>query len=216
MPRRDPKTGKFVSGGGALDWSDVTVINGEYHSEIPAADLAGGKTSVTVDGDSTELIDFTPLLASDEVYVIDSCRINAVLAGPTSATAEGSMFVTYALGGDSSGGGGIPQFYGGSTHKEDGIVDIKQGSGEISPRWYTDQLAGTPSMRDTATGTAGGSDWGSHDDWVHFSTLLGARGPVYDRDDEIYLPHQIAVDGIDDHAVQASWTVTLYGTVDEV
>lgn len=212
MPRRDPNTGKFVSGS-SVSWTDTTRITAVMHSNIPAADLAGGKVSAPVTGDNAEFVNFSKHLDHDEMFRLLSIDLTAVLALPTTATAESAGEVTYVLSraGENSIARTNSPFFNGNIHREQGIVDLTASDGETAETLAIGELQASNSLRDTATGTAAGADIDRDRRVIHF----GGRGPAFDRDDEIYVPHEFDVDGISDHAVDASWHALLHGVVED-
>lgn len=153
MVRRDPRTGKFVSGGSGRDWADLTRVGGVINMTIPAADLAGGVRTEPVNGEEAELIDFTPMLENDEVFETVAATVSASLILPTSATAEGNAMLSFELGAESGTPGELmnqdPTFYGGVETASDGVVDIKRRA-EKSARagsrggWSLSRRSGTP------------------------------------------------------------------------
>lgn len=217
MPQRDPKTGKFVSGGGSMDWSDTTQIGAYVSYSIPAADLAGG-TGVTgaEQHESTELVNFSPMLANDEVFVLHAARVTAGLALPTTATAESSGGMSFVIGTEPSGQlhSVRSPFYHGSSDGGDGIIDYSKASKETGGVWHRGQAYAEASHSDTVNAVSAGSAPANQTEMVVFDDI-GAR-PAYDRDDEIYAPAELWYDNISDHAIEATITVLLFGHVEEV
>lgn len=215
MVSRDPQTGKFVSSSSGRDWSKQTRISGQLHQTVPAADLAGGATEIDVTGDEVELVDFSDKLENDEVYRVHAMEVASVLALPTTATSEGNAFWNFTVSPES--GAGVfdfsPSFYpGGPPTDEKDVVDIIAGSREVGGLLYNGVLYAENGHRDTVNGTAGGASPANEHETVHF----GPNGPVYDRDDEIYAPNELNIDGVSDHAVISAVAVLLHGHVEEL
>lgn len=217
MVRRDPQTGKFVSGGGhGLNWHDRTQISGHMHWSIPAADLGGGTLNANATGGPTEIVDFTPVLENDEVYRLSTLHVSAYLGFPTTATAESSGMVSFDINSDGdpiASSGGNP-FYEGAND-EDGVIDIVHGSTESDSSIYYADLIGEASVGDTVNGVGSGSDYENMTEWIAFDQMLGG-GPVYDRDDELYCPVDVRVDNAADHSISGGVSVMLYGHVEEL
>lgn len=214
MVYRDPETGQFVSSGEGDDWVDTTRIAASLHSSIPAADLSGGKANAGVEGEAAEIADFTDVLENDEIFRLRSVQISATFAMPTSATAESSGEVTWAL---TRGSHAFPffinsPFYNGSVDIEDGIADVTSASDEESAALAIGQLRSEPSFLDTVNGAGGGGINGAD----HRTVQFGKAGPAFDRDDELRLVHEFDVDGVSDHAVDASWHTLLHGVIEEL
>lgn len=215
MPRRDPKTGKYVSGSDVDDWSDVRAISGTLSSTIPAADLAGGTGNSVVGGEESEVIDFSNVLANDEVLEVMQLQMVTSLSAPTTATAESAVFLNYVLRGDlGEGAGQHPVHYGFGTHVEENAVDIRQSQYDDNDRLVTGHMPAENSHSDSATGLAAGADAGFDRVDLDFGSL--GAGPNFDADDEIGIPHSIYYDNVSDHAVLAHFDVHLFGQVHEV
>lgn len=212
--RRDPETGQFVSSGGGTDWTDTTRVVGTLHSSIPAADLAGGTNEYEAIGDEVEVIDFGSTLDNDEVFRVLATRTTAVLAMPTTATAESSAQMSYGVSMDAAAP--VLQvddpFYTGKVHKETGIIDTTNSSDEANELLTVGELAADASAADTTNGLGVGADI----DRDRQQTAYGGAGPVFDKDDELYIPHEFGVDNISDHAVNASFSVFLHGVVEQL
>lgn len=210
-PRRDPQTGKFVAGGGGgPGWDDTKVLTATIHTEIPAADLSGGTDTVRVDGTEARLINLDDLLDHDEQYQVHAMAWEALLALPTTATAESYARLAYAVGKDSEDF--LPQtmtpvFWGGAPDEEVGTVDISQDHADRKV-WYHGELEATNSVVDSTNTLGAGGD---HD---RFRTMFGfgPDGPKMDDTDELYVPHEWHVDNISDHAVIGTFRATLYGS----
>lgn len=221
MPRRDPQTGKFVSGGGGFGGSvdRMTTISGGLSGLIPAADLAGGVTEVTVDGEDAEIVNLSKFLDSDETFEVAWAALDAYLGLPTTATAESSANLTYELRTDlenmgKAGHAARSSHYGGSVTHESGIADMRKDEGEDSSLLYVGSAYAEPSHSDTTNGLAAGSD--SYSD----SVLLPIKAEMLrtvrlDEDDEVMVASRIGVDNISDHAVVWGFGLTMHGAVTE-
>lgn len=217
MPRRDPSTGKFVSGGD-LDWSDTTVVTGSLASTIPAADLAGGQTQAEVMGENSQIVNLNNELDHDETFEVVWAYLSISLALPTTATAESYAALEWTLRTDLGRNfiAGNPG-WGGSATKTAGIVDIEVHEGER----YNDasivaggRLRAENSHSDSVNGLAAGADSDREDVKLPFFTEMGG-GPSLDQDDEMSVPHQFTVDNASDHSVQASFDLAMRGIVHE-
>lgn len=207
MPQRDPQTGKFVSGGSGK----VRRVQGRLQSVIPAADLAGGSTTAKVTGEEAEIVDFSTVLESDEMFHLDALTFAATLAMPTTATAESSGRLAYSVDRDSAGGLEFldDPFYNGQVHSQEGIVDLTSSSGESTETIHVGELRVEASIADTVNALAAGADIDRE------RQVLYPQAQAFDRDDELYIPHDINVDNVSDHAVAASWILLLEGRVRE-
>lgn len=218
MVRRDPQTGKFVSGSSSDGWHEQTRVAGRTSYTIPAADLAGGNTTVKPVGSATELVDFTEVLGNDEVFEVLAAHVSASFFMPTTATSESSGFASFFISADNEVKGAMdatPTFYGGGQNDEYSKADISRASNEAGTIMYHTTLAGEAGHSDSATGLAAGASVANESEWLPFHRDLGG-GPVFDRDDELYAPGEISVDNVSDHAVVLSVSVVLYGRVEEL
>lgn len=220
MVYRDPDTGQFVSsGGGAKAYHDATRIGGLLTAVIPAADLSGGTGDNQVSGDETEIVDFDGYLANDEVFRLQMARVSAVLSLPTTATAEGSGTLKYGIGGSGDINAAIhntDSFYGSATVAEEGQVDIHQDNHQEMPSiWHLGTLYAENSAADSTNGLGVGGDSAHESELIPFGANLG-DGPVYDRDDELYAPFEVATDNISDHAIRGQMQVLLWGHIEEL
>lgn len=214
-PRRDPSTGKFVSGSGVDAWHDVESISGALRSNLPAADLAGGTGNTVVNYRESEIVDFTNILDNDEIFEVLGGHLVATLAMPTTATAEGSAQLNWVLRGDpEEGAGEHPPFYGFGPELSDGIADIRQQQYDDNDRLAVGHLTATPSFLDTVNALGGGGDDGFDRAELDFSDV--GTGPQYDADDEIGIPHTFYYDGVSDHAISAGFDLHLFGRVHDL
>lgn len=207
MVYRDPDTGKFVSGD--LDGEQRT-IEATLASAILAADATGGQQIQAVDGEEAQTVDFGEFLEADEVFVLHEMQGRAILAGPTTATAESSIHLEYHVGQDSALGLSTRSstFWTNSNPDfTEGIAEVNADAGDNDePLWFS-QMAATPSIADSASGLAAGSDI-DRDDIRRYGV-----GERFDEDDEIYVPHQFQIDGVDDHAVEFDIAIAFHGEV---
>lgn len=219
MVRRDPDTGKFVSGGSAkaVQWNDVKTIHGVNHYNIPAADLSGGTYERSVDGSNSEIINFSGELANDEVFRALGLQYVATLGGPTTATAEGSMELSWMVSSkpEQSSMRANSPFYGGNVNREQGTIDIVNGYQETTGTLVYGEMHAEPSAADSTNGLGLGADYDRERGIISFVEMFG-DGPAYDRDDELYAPAEFGIDNVSDHAVNATIGVLLHGTVEEL
>lgn len=218
MVRRDPQTGKFVSGGGDHSWAETNQITGAISYTIPAADLSGGTGTTGSTEHHSELVDFTHILDNDEVFLLDAMMVVASFYLPTTATAEGSGAFSYAIGPESGAVGSVlhtSPFYLGSADKSDGIVDINQEMKEGENVLHVGQLHGEASLADTTNSLAGGAEYENEREFISFRKDIGAQ-PAFDADDELYCPMEFSYDNISDHAIGATVKVLLNGRVEEL
>lgn len=215
MVSRDPQTGKFVSGGSGHSWSQQTRYSGHIHTTIPAADLAGGALEQDLVGAEAELLDFSDKLENDEVYRIHQMDVAALLAMPTTATAESSCLLNYAITPDSD----IEIIHRSPTHypgalvtDERGIIDVSAYDREAGGMLFNGLLYAEASASDSVNGTGLGAAPAIERETVHF----GPDGPVFDRDDELYGPFEINIENVSDHAVVTSLGVLFHGHVEEL
>lgn len=214
MPRRDPQTGKFLSGG-VDSWADIRTVSGAMNSTIPAADLAGGTGNAVVNGENSEIVDFSNLLDNDEIFEVLAGQFVATLSMPTTATAESAARLNWVLRGDlGEGAGEHPGHYGFGAEREDGIVDIRSQQYWDADRLAVGHLTATNSVVDTVNALGAGGDDGFDRVDLEFGHL--GAGPQFDSDDEVGVPHTVYFDNISDHAVEAGFDVHLVGTVHEV
>lgn len=220
MVRRDPRTGQFVSEGSGFDWNDTRRIDGFIRTAIPAADLNGGTETERISNDDTEIIPFDEVIDVDEVFHLAALQINASASIPTTSTAEAYMAVKWGISEDFGDFGATmsnhpfwqnTQWEGGP----DGIIDGISVGLEASDLLAGGILEVTNSNRDTATGTAAGSDIGRYDDVINFREIYGAM-PIYDNDDELSVPHEFEIDGVDDSGVTFHLRALAHGFVEEL
>lgn len=211
-PRRDPQTGQFVSGG-SVPFSELDVVTGSLASTIPAADLSGTTGSEVTFGEQTIAVDFTPVLDRNEVFQVERLEAVATLTLPTSATAESSGEVEWAVRSD-IGEGEIAagkSFYNSFVAREDGIIDINQHqTDEADDLLVAGRLTGESSLLDTVNGAGAGGIHGHE----RAGVVYDGAGPRYDENDALSIPHSFSFDAISDHAITASFDLMLWGQVD--
>lgn len=216
MPRRDPKTGKFVSSDGCVTRNDADTVMADFVSVIPAADLSGGTTTPSdgrVEGEDAEIVNFSNLLDSDEVFEIYRLTLMTSLSLPTTASAEGSAQADYTLTDDLTDFVGTTgSFYGAGPEIQTGIVDIRANQFDDDDWLVNGRLWASPSHSDSAAGLAAGSDAMSQLHEVGYLSEYGG-GPRFDEDDEIAITHEITVDNVSDHAVQFTADLLLVGEI---
>lgn len=216
MPRRDPKTGKFVSGSSLSSWHDVDAISGGLTTTVPAADLAGGTTTANVGGETAEIVDFGDPLRDDEIFECHVMHLNATLSLPTTATAESAAMMDFVVLTDFGGAGpGIKTVhYGANAQKAQGIADVTADQLDDDSILYNGRMTATNSLADSVNGLAAGGDDDRLREQLRFVPDLGV-GPRFDEDDELSIPHDIDIDNVSDHAVVATFDVHLVGSVVE-
>lgn len=209
-PRRDPHTGKFVSGD-MPSHMDHESIAASITATIPAADLAGGVITEEVDGEASELIDLTPVLDRDEIFELRTVDIAATLSLPTTATTEGAGEMAYQLLTDFGGPGPAfrPVHFGGPVEIEDGIADVNAAQDHEDRYIARSRLVASPSHSDSVNALAAGADNG------HEHYQVAVPDVRLDEDDEIACPMAFAVDGVSDHAIVGTVDVTVHGWVDD-
>lgn len=209
MVYRDPETGKFVSGTDENHcFEDLELVHGMVAHRVDAADLGGGEQSFRYNEEAT-VVDFGELLDQHEVGEVVAGRFAQSLSAPTTATAEGFVYSTTQITSD-------PSFNWRSvvatplsgSHNTDDSVDMLQQSAHDNEILFQISQAATGSNRDTASGTAAGSDIAQTDEFVDFRNVYGG-GPVYDEDDELHVTAQFQTDNIDDHRVLLTTNVSL-------
>lgn len=223
MVHRDPETGRFVSdsGGGHGDasYGRTRTITGAMHSEIAAADLAGGTTTDTVEaGAALELIDFDEVLVQEnEVYEVVMARLLYYVNAHTTATAEGWVGVGWEVTTDQNLGTGElrPPFTGSGSGIAGSNATISQDSRRAEQTFDHGFLNAEPSHSDTTNGLAAGADYNIVDRQIEYRQAFD-RGPMFDMDDSWFVPHRYHIDNIDDHAVQFGVACQLEGVVHDV
>lgn len=220
MVHRDPETGQFVSRSMEfVEQSEAKTLVASLSSVIPAADLGGGTgTSAFTDADATEFVDFTPFLENDEVFEAVAMQYEASLYLPTTATAEGSGGFAFAIRDEPRLGAinnGDSSFYDGGPDFEDGDADIRVRSVERTGTLAVGSMYGENSINDTGSSVALGADYENTNELISFMDSHGYM-PAFDRDDELYLPHQISFDNISDHAIGGTVVAALHGRVTEL
>lgn len=213
MVRRDPQTGQFVSGG--EDAADDR-LTGSISSTVPAADLSGGTASQAVDGETAEVIDFTQVLDSDEVFEVAALTVEASLSLPTTATAESAAQLNWTVSNDLGASQVInPVHYGNSAMEEQGIADVRAEQWDDDGTLATGHLVAESSVGDSTNGLGAGAENDRERIRIPFWGDYGS-GPVFDQNDELTAPHQFYIDNVDDHAVLATIVCHLEGNVTEV
>lgn len=209
MVRRDPETGKFVSGPshGGECWQSLEKAHGHVTHRIDAADLSGGE--VTRGTEVTEpVIDFGDLIDEGDLAEIVGLDFNAVMYAPTTATAESfsramlqirsetgldrTSLVTGALSG---------------SEVTDDTVDVKANGSQSHETLAQALLYGVTNFNDTVNATGGGPGITQIDRTYNYRSMYGG-GPVFDDDDELYIPVSIEIDNASDHRVLVEASVT--------
>lgn len=212
-PRRDPETGKFVSGGEMRSLrADMDAITGAVAFVIPAADLAG-ETSASIDGEDAEIIDFTGVLDDDELFKIEMLSLSLSMGLPTTSSAEGFGAAAWQLRTDF---GEVPpsatadKFTGTGTADSTGIVDVAQAQSEESDIIDSGVLYAEASFADALNTLGGGSDVANEHRYLKVGADLGAVLTV-DEDDELSIPTSFRTDNVNDHRISFGATLTVYG-----
>lgn len=216
-PRRDPDTGQYVSSDSHPEWNDMTTIFGGVGYGIPAADLAGGSHFDNVAGEESQVVDFSPVLDNDEVFVLHQMTGYAWIGMPTTATAEGSMAFEYGLVTDlgaiqPSGPTTPPGPLSNDLDAETDTVDVTQYQDEETNILHTSALYAEAGLADTVNALAAGGSPSRED----FRQVFGQNGPGFDRSDEVLAPAEFHVDNVSDHSVNASVGVLLRGRIHDV
>lgn len=199
MPRRDPKTGKFVAGD---EYDDVEVVSFSGSVGVQAADLNGGTgfSGETNSFDGVKLVDYDDLVdRNEELQLVQGSHLVTVYQNSTS-TADGTV----------AAGVGISAS---PTRKsvEAATASADSHEGSIVARFYTDDsidLIGRPMeavsyapFSDGATGVGGAGGIGR--DEVEIHDQPGELGRFHPRD-ELFFNGRIKSWNIDDAGVHVS------------
>lgn len=215
MPRRNPD-GTFAASPGS---ADLHTFVGRMVSSIAAADLGGGTVFEEVIGSDPTILDFTQHLDSGEIFEAWSVQGRAVLALPTTATAESSAYVQYAIS-----GGTEDRVAPASPTVLTGQEDVSNGSKvSISRDWeendsvvYVGDMAAEASLADTTNGLAGGADHDADEIDAEFADTFDGIGPQFDSDDELTVPHTFDIRNVSDHDVIFGVALRVTGPVREL
>lgn len=214
MPRRDPNTGKFVSGS-RPDFDRFTSVRATLDATIPAADLAGGTGTNKVEGEESQLIDFNNELDADELFIPWQFHFVVSHQLPTTATAESSSQLDWVFMTDLDdlrpNAGSV--FYGAGPIVEDGISDIRAAESFDASILWGGKMGAEAGHSDTVNGLAGGANHG-YDSMTLDALAMGSPWS-FDEDDELAVPHDVQFDNISDHAVQTAFTVVAHGGIVE-
>lgn len=220
MPRRDPQTGKFVSGNRPSGYDRRETLSGSIVVNIPAADNAGGSTIQQWTGSNGIVIDFDNELHSDEVFHLQSMEYSGSLALPTTATAESSAVVGYVIGSDMVN----PQPFLTRTtslsslsavDNEEGVADIAVGQSDDDSILLAGALYAEASIADSVNGLAGGADYENESrtfrPWRDLGTTV-----AFDQDDELAVTGELSSRNVSDHQVVYQAVITVHGWVEEL
>lgn len=212
MVRRGPD-GKFRSGGGGEGRDNCKVVTGSLTNTVPAADLSGGTISVQVDGEESEVFDFTQVLDSNEVFEAQVVEVTAGLHMPTTATAEGSAQLEWTA----RTGYGVDRavksaFYGNPAQVEDGVADINTLTTDADDVLTSGRLSASAGFGDSVNGLGAGAEHGFDYRRMPFVNEFGG-GVHFDSDDELTIPHTVEIDNVSDHAVEAFFEIVMTGPV---
>lgn len=221
MPRRDPQTGKFVSGGDSgVSYDELETAIGAVDLEIPAADLSGGQTTERFDGAEIELMDFGDLInRHDQSIEIVEAVFDAELTAHTTQTAESFVGVGFSVREEPERDAWSrdPVFFSGAqfeTGDDAGIVDGRALSARYAGTIWGALLQATGNIGDSTNGLGAGSDFARESERVQFVPRYD-RGPVYDESDDWYVSGEFFVDNASDHAVEMNLRTQVWGRVVE-
>lgn len=207
---RDPETGQFRRASDVSHHKHVDereAFSGVLQTNIPAADLTTGNDQVTVDGDEAEIIDFTDLIESDEVFVAHRVELNVAVRPQRTATAEHAIRMDYQL---RSGDSGLDPDRAGSGTQEIGIADVTQDQSDDDDVIFNGGLQGSGDFADSSAGVGAGGDQ-RHVQHVIDYPPLDLPGPGFDGDDELYVPHALDILGSDDQGAEVFFAATMHG-----
>lgn len=206
MVHRDPQTGKFVSGpsGSGECWADFDTVISDNVYRIDAADLSGGNQNKAWEG-KTPIVDFGAILEDFDVGELVALQIKSHLSIPTTSTAEAWARAVAQVRSEPGTSSAVGQALVGSTESDE-IVDMLQAQSLDNETYHIETLAATNSHSDTTTNVAAGADIAERETLINFRELAGG-GPVFDEDDELYLPVQLETDNISDSKVFYEATV---------
>lgn len=199
MPHRDPETGKFVSSashGGC--WEGLEIINFDVTHRIDAADLAGGNSNSTWEG-STAVVDFGDILDEFEVGEVVEANLRSTLSMPTTATAESFGRAVWELKSEPTLTTFISNALAGADETEN-TIDAKIGSNHDNEVIARSALHATADLNDTTNGTGAGAHISEDRQELNYRNRFGG-GPVFDEDDELYLPVVLQTDNVSDHRI---------------
>lgn len=204
---RDPETGKFKNMDESVDVDSREVFTGRIRAQIAAADLTTGTDFVQIGGSDTEVIDFTPYLDSDEVFVVHRAEMTVVLDPARTATAEHVYNVRYALRGDV---GDQPAEVPSQKTGSEGITALFQNDSDEDDVIFAGDITGGGDFADSPSGLAAGGFTEQADHVIQYPEL-GLPGPSFDEDDELGIPLTMNIKGSDDQAFAVEFAVVLVG-----
>lgn len=229
-PRRDPETGKFVSGDAApqVSWPDIKMLAGGITAEIPAAQLAGEASSHNIFDQDAEAMTLTDVLDNNEVYQILAMRYHAAIDLPTTATAESHGALAWGIGtasdgprssslspGNFGGPSRLQHTEGGFTSDINSVPSDSSSSPDDPGHWIEGYIPASSSVGDSTNGLGAGGDSGQEYGTIPFAAMLG-DGPFLDRDDEVIAPMEIMFNNISDHAIYGHIGFNLFGVVHQI
>lgn len=210
---RDPDSGKFMSVGDAAEFDDVDdpdVYSGTLLVSIDAADLTTGTDNFLVTGDVTEVIDWTPYLDADEVFVCHAVEMVAQLVPDRTATAEHHVSVDYELRSAST----LAADAGNGDVQTQGAVTTFVNDSDESDVLVAGGLSGHGDFADSVNGLAAGAAIAPVTHSVNWPAMA-LNPPTFDEDDELHIPQSLEVKGSDDQGINVRYDVVCYGrTVD--
>lgn len=217
MVRRDPETGKFVSGSSRDNVDRWENLHGTVAVNIPAADLGGGTVAEQFDTPEAELINFSEVLDNDEVFNLELMQATVSAFASTTATAEGSLDVGYGITRDmfdaaplftrATHTANLP-----TTDFQQGTVDGAVAQNDNDGLLITGSLYAEPSVGDSTNGLGAGA--GPANEVREFAPLRDMGRTIgFDQDDELYVIGELNVNNVSDHGVSFITTVDLHGHV---
>lgn len=216
--QRDPETGQFVAVEGQRleGYHETTALTGWVSGTIPAADLAGGTTDQDqLVGEEVELVDFSGVLASDEVFEVVQMVVSAGLWIHTTNTAEAAARGQVVVSRESDLNDFRASFWAGTPDSEQGVWDVQAGNLERAEVLHRSHLFTTNQYGDSTNGLGAGSDIDRDRRTYPFRALYGS-GPMFDQDDELYAPMTVETDNISDSALEQEVVVHLRGVVHQL
>lgn len=213
MPRRDPQTGKFVSGG---EYDDVEVVTFSGGVGVEAVDMTGatGFTGERFDFEGVELIDYDEVVDRNESLELLEASHRIVVYQNSTATADG----TFAAGVGISSSPARTSVE--ATTTPNSGDDIEGAFVARSYKNDTIDLIGRPleavatgPFSDTATGVGGGGAVGT--DEVIIGSLPEQIGQFHPRD-ELFLNGRVRGWNIDDAGVHVGFKGQhIYGVISD-
>lgn len=212
-PRRDPETGKFVSGTGLPGMDGLVKQTGQFGAGIPAADLAGGnpethrydspEVGMEVAGGDLSRDQEAELVA---VFVMDSLDL------PGTATGETNAVLSREWNFDED-----PDIVSSASEQESNLgtqasIDVTSTVAEDIDVLEFAQLQAQGQHSDSVNGLAAGGDVAEYRRGINYVLEAGA-GPTYHADDVLHLYLTFDAYNVSDtrvasqHAIELWWQV---------